>query len=51
MFSSTLEGFPEEGAMYSYHSKRPWARVGGTVSAQTRHAELLILCARIDFNP
>jgi hypothetical protein len=37
--------------MHSNRRKRFWARAGGTASAQTRHAELLILCARIDFNP
>jgi hypothetical protein len=51
MFSSTFEGFPGEGAMHGYRSRRPWARAGETASARTRHAELLILCARIDFNP
>ncbi len=32
----------------------PWgpiANAGGDASRRTRHAELLILCARIDFNP
>jgi hypothetical protein len=27
------------------------AKAGAAGSARTRHAELLILCARIDFNP
>ncbi len=31
-----------------YH-KNPTGRTGRT--GRTRHAELLILCARIDFNP
>jgi hypothetical protein len=32
----------------------PWGpatNAGGDASRRTRHAELLILCARIDFNP
>ena len=32
----------------------PWdpaMNAGGDASGRTRHAELLILCARIDFNP
>ncbi len=37
--------------MHNYRRKRFRARVGRSASAQTRHAELLILCARIDFNP
>ncbi len=34
--------------------RRPQARVaavGAHASRRTRHAELLIVCARIDFNP
>ncbi len=29
----------------------PFTNAGGVASRRTRHAELLILCARIDFTP
>ncbi len=42
------------GADFGPRRASPWgpiANAGGDASRRTRHAELLILCARIDFTP
>ena len=37
--------------MYRRCNRGATAKFAAEATAQTRHAELLILCARIDFNP
>ncbi len=42
------------GANFGRRAASPWGpglETGGDASGRTRHAELLILCARIDFTP
>ncbi len=42
------------GADLGLRAASPWGprlETGGDASRRTRHAELLILCARIDFTP
>jgi hypothetical protein len=43
-----------KGADFGPRRASPWGpatNAGRDASGRTRHAELLILCARIDFNP